>query len=331
MAAAFQKPGWTNARYLTPVALSGVAFAVDVATPHGVIDGFLYVLAVLTCVWVPNVAAAPYTAFGLMPTMVLGYVLSPMGVPVPVAIVNMLVGAVTVWIAAVIVRQRARSSQEREELLVQIRNLQRKSVNDADAERAEVSRWLHEGIGQELAAIGWGLDSIVRRAADDQQMRAEARQLRIAVDAAQRTIHGRAAYLRNLQLDAKKLGPWIEQHVANLSARAEIQIALSGLSTLTMIADGHAELCFRIVQEALTNVVKHAGASRASIEFQFAAKEICTLITDDGKGMSDADRRKPDSLGLRGLEERLLMIGGTLTVQSIAPSGTQLKACIPTA
>jgi len=162
-------------------------------------------------------------------------------------------------------------------------------------------------------------------------MRVEAQQLRAAVDMAQRTIHGRATYLRNLQLDAQKLGPWIEQHVAHLSAHAEIQIALSGVSTLAMIADGHAELCFRIVQEALTNVVKHAGASRASIDFQFAAKEICTLITDNGKGMSEADRRKPDSLGLRGLEERLLMIGGTLTVQGIAPSGTQLKACIPAA
>jgi two-component system, NarL family, sensor histidine kinase UhpB len=91
-----------------------------------------------------------------------------------------------------------------------------------------------------------------------------------------------------------------------------------------------ANCAFRVTQEALTNVAKHARATIAEVEISEAPNDrIQITVTDDGRGMTDADRAKPASLGLIGLEERLLSVSGSLHIAPAAFGGTRLSAMIP--
>ena len=90
-----------------------------------------------------------------------------------------------------------------------------------------------------------------------------------------------------------------------------------------------ANCAFRLIQEALTNVAKHAQATKADVEiWELQSDGIQIVVTDNGRGISDADRSKPTSLGLIGLEERLLTLGGSLRIATVPSGGTRLTAVI---
>ena len=316
-------------RALLPLALSSTALVVDLLTPQGMIDGFLYVLPVLACIWIPSAGAAIYTALGLMPLLAIGFMASPPGSSMSAALTNELAGAITIWLTALVVRHNARSSLERESLLSQIRNLQRRTMHVAAAERTALSRWLHENIGQDLAAIGWGLDHIARRADHADEVRIDVGELRAAIDGAQRAVREKAKDLRQLHAQGDGLQALIERHAAAFSTRTSTPLTMTGLDRLPIVPAEEADLCFRVVQEALTNVVKHAGATQVSLEFQATPHVVRVIVTDDGRGLSAMDLMKPDSLGLLGLRERVLAIGGELTVVNTMPRGVRVEAKIP--
>jgi len=93
--------------------------------------------------------------------------------------------------------------------------------------------------------------------------------------------------------------------------------------------DSHSALCFKIVQEALANLARHACSSRVRIEARRDGRQIQLSVTDDGCGLSADARLKPASLGLLGLQERLTAIGGELVVANVAPHGVRLGATVP--
>jgi signal transduction histidine kinase len=83
-----------------------------------------------------------------------------------------------------------------------------------------------------------------------------------------------------------------------------------------------ATALFRIVQEALTNIAKHAEATRVTVRLQCGREHLGVKITDNGRGIAPADRSKPASFGLRGMAERARALGGTLTVTAADGGGT---------
>jgi signal transduction histidine kinase len=87
----------------------------------------------------------------------------------------------------------------------------------------------------------------------------------------------------------------------------------------------HASALFRIFQEALTNIAKHAGATRVSVALRRQGQQLMLSICDNGRGIAPADRLKPHSFGLRGMSERASALGGTLTL-SAAPGGGTMVA-----
>ena len=324
-----QRGALRNPKQMIPAALSVAAFVIDVVTPHGMIDGFLYVLPVLSCILVPGTAAVVYTAPAVLALMVFGFAASPQGVPMSVAVTNLMVGIGTIGFAAVIVWHNARLTRNQAILLQRIRKLQLVTADTAESERMELSRWLHESIAQELAAIGWGIDRITRHAGDVCVTQNEAQALRAAVDGAQQTIRGKTKELRHPDRDSRALGVRIGEHVASFSARTEISVAVRGAGCLPAVPENRIDLCFSFVQEALTNVAKHSGATSATIDFQATKQLIRVVVTDDGRGISEADRTKSDGLGLFGLEERLLAIGGELIVSAGKPCGARVEAQMP--
>lgn len=316
--------------HVLPVGLGITAFLIDVNTPHGVADGFLYMLSVLSCFWLPRASAALYAAAGLMAPMAIGLLVSPSGAPIWLELANRLLGAATVWLSAFVVWRNALMTAERAQLLSRIRELSATADRAAYNARLELARWLHEGIGQDVAAVGWGLDQIGNHARDEAFVRTLATDLRAIINDAQRAVRSRAAYLR-ARLESAELIALIERHVASFGRHTGLDITVQGAANLTSVRGDRADLCFRIVQEALTNTAKHARATHVVVEFSDHSEVLVVSITDDGRGIAASDRLKSASLGLLGLEERLIAIGGSLEVGKVGPTGTRVEGWIPLA
>ena len=324
---------WTSPppQTLLPVAIAAASLLIDFATPNDIADGFLYMLAVLSCTWVPRVNAALYTALGLMLPMTLGYFVSSPAARDWVGLTNRMLGAVAVWLVAHAVWRNARLARERGRTMRQLERLHDAAERAADVERVELSRWLHEGLAQELAVVGWALDRLARDAADGSTIRADAAELRGVIDSALRIVHRRAVELRKPEHEAGGLPVLVEGYAADFARRTGLSIQVTGSKCLDSVPLSHAILCLTVVQEALTNAAKHADAKHIHIECREEPHAVRIVIADDGRGIDPDARSRPDSLGLLGLKERLSAAGGALLVSNVKPSGALIEATIPTA
>jgi signal transduction histidine kinase len=312
-----------------PVAIATVSFLIDLETPDDIADGFFYIFAVVSCAWVPRVKAALYTAFGLMLPMILGAFVSPPNAHGWAGPVNRVLGSVLMWLVALVVWRNARFSQDREYAMNELQRLHGAAERAAKAERVELSRWLHEGLAQELAAVGWALDRLARRATDQTKVRSEAAELRSVVDSALRIVHRKAVALREEEPEGGGLPALIERCAADFTRRTGLPVKVLGSQSLDLIPPSYAILCLRVVQEALTNVAKHANASHVRVDCRDEPGAVRITVADDGRGIDAAARAKPDSLGLLGLQERLAAIGGELMVSNVEPRGVRVDARVP--
>jgi two-component system, NarL family, sensor histidine kinase UhpB len=138
-----------------------------------------------------------------------------------------------------------------------------------------------------------------------------------------------AADLRPLMLDDLGLVPSLEWLVENFSQRTGIACELSVGERELALSKAHASAIFRIVQESLTNIAKHAEASHAEIVLQRDDDELVVRVADDGVGFSPQAPRKPGSLGLFGLRERASLIGGEASIISAPGEGTTIVVRLP--
>jgi two-component system, NarL family, sensor histidine kinase UhpB len=136
--------------------------------------------------------------------------------------------------------------------------------------------------------------------------------------------------LRKLDIEPGSLAVLVERCIANFIGRTGLPVDMLGVECLTTVPVPHMILCLNVVQEALTNVAKHARASRVRVEFREEPGVVRISITDDGKGLDPSDRLNPDSLGLLGLHERLTAINGAIKLSNVVPNGAQTEAWIPT-
>ncbi len=314
---------------MLPIGIAAVAFLIDLKTPDDIADGFFYIFAVVSCAWVPRVRAALYTAFGLLLPIVLGSLLSPPTARSWAGPVNRVLGSILMWLVALVVWRNARLARDREHAMNQLEQLNGAAERAANAERVELSRWLHEGLGQELAAVGWALDGLARYATEEAKVRSEAAELRLVIDSALRIVHRKAVALREAEHESGGVPALVERCAADFTRRTGLPVKTHGFEALDLVPPRYATLCLKVVQEALTNVAKHANASHVRIECHHEPESVRITIADDGRGIGAAARAKPDSLGLLGLHERLTAIGGALIVSNVQPSGVLVDARIP--
>jgi signal transduction histidine kinase len=228
-------------------------------------------------------------------------------------------------IAALVVQARhRRRAQQR------LRELSGRLLDVQETERSRISRELHDDVNQRLALLAIQLDGLgggaPRPAAELRQgalgLADQVRGLSHDVHRIARELHppvldqlGLVAALRQFASDVGSVRPGLEIEVTAAEWPARLPRAL--------------ELAFyRITQEALQNVVKHSGARSAKVALRGTAKELSLTVTDSGCGF-DAGSRQPGRLGLAGMEERLRLLGGQLTVQSPPDGGTVVVAVVP--
>jgi signal transduction histidine kinase len=203
----------------------------------------------------------------------------------------------------------------------------RRVVEAQELERSRLARELHDETGQALTSILLGVRSIRAAESDAEADRAEADVRELIVHALQ-DVRRLAVELRPSVLDDFGLAAAVERVAATFEERTGIHTALEADLPAGRLPPEIETVLYRVVQEALTNVVKHAGAEHVSIVLTQRQSGIRIVVEDDGHGFDTGDVRK-DALGVVGMQERVSLVGGTLEIESAAGAGTTLVAYVP--
>lgn len=199
-----------------------------------------------------------------------------------------------------------------------------------ETERTAIARELHDEFGQALTSLQLGLSWIAGKMTPRQQpMKEKARVLSALVTAMIRSVKRIAVELRPGALDELGLVKTLESEVQAFEAHTGIRCRLETNLRKAKFDRAGSVTIFRIVQAALTNVARHAQASKATIALKKHHNELILTVSDDGKGITQELTHSHDSLGIIGMRERAFAHEGTLTVRGVKGKGTTLTVRIP--
>ena len=206
--------------------------------------------------------------------------------------------------------------------------LARRLIAVQEEQRLRLSRELHDDLGQMLASVALELHNIRAgsRELDDRLARAS-----MLVDQLSAKVHDAAWSLRPADLDRLGLHASVEDLATMLCSQLGIpcEMDLEALSSPLPVEIGLT--LYRVAQEALTNIGKHAAPSRVSVTAHIQDDRMRLTIEDDGRGFDGRAEPGPGHLGLAGMKERLALVGGDLSVETARGKGTTLYADVPLA
>ena len=223
-------------------------------------------------------------------------------------------------------RQRLMAEAELEDVL-------RNTVERQEADRSRIARDLHDGLGQHVATLHFGLDDINRSADNPVGVREKAQRLQGVATEMSHEI-GRIAWeLRPVALDDLGLQTAIQTLVETVAAHSDLTFDLH-ITLGDRRLDSAKEIAFyRVVQEGMANIVKHADATRVGLSLAVTANEVRLVIEDNGRGFdwdeSTLPRKRGGGSGLLGIRERLALVGGTLEIETAVGQGTALLIRVP--
>jgi len=221
-----------------------------------------------------------------------------------------------------------RAEQELRASSEQLRNLTAHLQSVREEERARISREVHDELGQSLTAVKMDLAWLAGRLPQrDGPMLKRIRSTQQLADSIIRSIRRISTELRPAVLDLG-LAAAVEWQVQEFEARSGIRCKVR-LLTRQVVASNASTAMFRIFQETLTNVARHAKATRAEVVLQKQRDRLVLLIHDNGRGFDQADPSLSKSLGLLGMRERAAILGGRVSISSAPGKGTTVTAWIP--
>jgi signal transduction histidine kinase len=222
-----------------------------------------------------------------------------------------------------------KSCEQQEEL----RQLSRQLLSAQEEERKKISRELHDVIAQTLTGINVRLAALkTDSTVSNKELRGKISSTQELVEKSVDIVHRFARELRPAVLDDLGLIPALQSFLTSYIEDTGIRVALKAFAAIEQ-ADGNTRtVLYRIAQEALTNVSRHAQASQAALNIETSDDGISMEITDNGCGFAvegKGSARKNNRLGLLGMRERVEMIGGTFGVESSPGNGTTIRVEIP--
>jgi signal transduction histidine kinase len=218
-----------------------------------------------------------------------------------------------------------RVSASRQELRALTARLQRAR----EEERTAIAREIHDELGQALTGIKLDISWMKRRLPRDAELLAQCQSMIERIDGTLDTVRRIATELRPSVLDQLGLEAALEWQSQEFSTRTGILVDLDIAMGGATIPEHMASSSFRILQESLTNVARHARASRVAIRLAVVEGELTLEITDDGIGIAPQRMDGTASLGLVGMRERALAAGGELCISGRPTLGTTVLLKVP--
>ena len=241
-----------------------------------------------------------------------------------VQLAETLVGQAAVAMQNAWLFEQVRAGRER------LQFLSRRLVEIQETERRYIARELHDQAGQILSSLMLGLGAMEKEADDPDAVRVRSAELKLITDTVLDDLHRLAINLRPASLDHLGLIHALDGYVKSLaqSERLEIKFKAVGLTEDYRFSQEVEITLYRIVQEALTNVIRHAEATRVDVLLERREGRMILVVEDNGKGF-DESLTASNHLGLVGIRERAEMLGGTLTIESMPQHGTTLVVEVP--
>lgn len=197
-------------------------------------------------------------------------------------------------------------------------------------ERQRLARDLHDSVSQQLFALTMMSQAVIRTM-DKNPTKAKTQMIEIAETASKAQTEMRALllHLRPVHLSGESLAAGIRQLVEELQSKCTIDFQLS-IDEITGLAEGTEEHLFRIIQESLSNTLRHAMATKVKIHIRQDDREVFLHLADNGKGFDlSENRQKKTSYGLKTMRERSEEIGGIFTIRTKEGEGTYIDIRIP--
>jgi len=234
-------------------------------------------------------------------------------------------GVLTIWRDITERKDAEHRVHESYELL---RELTSKRETAVEEERKRIAREMHDELGQHLTALRMGASTLrLRFGTDNPELAEHVRKLVTLADQTMRVVRDVVSSLRPAVLDAG-IAAALEWLVAEFGHNEPPACRLQMPEEVPPLAEDHAVALFRIAQEALTNVRRHARAQHVVVTLEHDASSCRLRVCDDGRGFDPVAIRKR-SFGLAGMRERVSMLGGTLAIVSAPGEGTAIEAMVP--
>lgn len=215
----------------------------------------------------------------------------------------------------------------------QLRHLSRQLLSAQEEERRKISRELHDVIAQTLTSINMQLAALkVESTASTKELHKKIAITQRLVEKSVDIVHRFARELRPAVLDDLGLIPALQAYMKTYTEDTGVRVLFKAFADIELCDGERRTALFRVAQEALTNVARHAKASRAEVSIQNHDGIIRMEITDDGQGFEvtgTSCAEKNNRLGLLGMRERVEMIGGTFCIESARGKPTTVRVEIP--
>jgi signal transduction histidine kinase len=212
----------------------------------------------------------------------------------------------------------------------ELRQLARRLQQIREEERARISREIHDELGQSLTGLKMDLAWVGAKLKPGQEaLRERNDAMADLVDSTIDTVRRIAADLRPGLLDDLGLQAAMEWQASEFSKRSGVETDLQLEGSDRALPPEVSTAVFRILQEALTNVARHAGARRVTVRLSRESGNLVLLVRDDGRGLPEPTETRRRSLGILGMEERARALGGDVTVSGASDQGTVVTARIP--
>jgi PAS domain S-box-containing protein len=203
-----------------------------------------------------------------------------------------------------------------------------------EQEKRAIARELHDELAQALTGlkmdVAW-IKGRMQAPTPPQSILAKLDAMEMLLDSTVTSMRRIASDLRPMMLDDLGLVPAAEWLAQNFTERTGIRCHIAIANPDLELREPHATTLFRVLQESLTNIAKHAQASSVEVALDHGDGEIAIRVRDDGVGFSMQSPRKPNSYGLIGLRERAYLLGGTVTIDSTPGRGTLIEVRLPLA
>jgi signal transduction histidine kinase len=226
------------------------------------------------------------------------------------------------------VTAQVEAEHEALEAAEELRALSLRTIRVLEAERVRIAREIHDELGQILTGARLELSAMRGMLHDDAPALERIEHAAGTIEAALASARRIASDLRPPLLDALGLKAAIEMEVSRFQERTGIECDLSFPAEALHASDDVATVVYRIVQEALTNVARHAGARHVDVRLRRRDGTLYVEVRDDGVGI-DEPRARSGALGLIGMRERAMEVGGTVRIEKSAPKGTIVTFSVP--
>lgn len=195
-----------------------------------------------------------------------------------------------------------------------------------EEERKRIAQEIHDDLGQQLLALRIDVSILQARQADNPVLASQLDSMQTTIGNLVQSVRAIINDLRPAVLDLG-LPAAAEWQLNDFTQKTGIDAELLSDSPDIQLPDSHATALFRVLQESLTNVSRHSGASHVEVRLKLQDDKLLMIISDNGNGMA-ADAQKPTSFGLRGMRERIMSLGGELEISNLPQGGVSVSATV---